>query len=225
MIIDALVLAGGRGSRLGSVSKASLHYGGQTLLQHTLQAVDLARHTVVVGDPDLIEQAAPGVDVILARESPSFAGPASAIGAGVRMLESVDARVSDQILVLACDMPRIALAIPVLLQADAAAEALGHHGVIAVSETGRDQLLVGLYSREALRAAIADHDKAGDLENLSVHVLVAGLDLLRVPVPAGATADVDTWDDARLLGISGLPAEETAAEDAAAGATGVEEQR
>ncbi|MEU4744233.1 NTP transferase domain-containing protein, partial [Actinosynnema sp. NPDC023658] len=45
----AVVLAGGRGSRLGGVDKASLVVDGRTLLDHVLDAVAAARQVIVVG--------------------------------------------------------------------------------------------------------------------------------------------------------------------------------
>ncbi|MGH8776871.1 MAG: NTP transferase domain-containing protein, partial [Jiangellaceae bacterium] len=46
---DAVVLAGGRGSRLGGVDKPALRIGGRTLLDTALVATAAARSTVVVG--------------------------------------------------------------------------------------------------------------------------------------------------------------------------------
>ncbi|XVV06848.1 molybdenum cofactor guanylyltransferase [Actinosynnema sp. CA-248983] len=61
---DAVVLAGGRGSRLGGVDKAAVEVGGRTLLDHALDAVRGARRTVVVGP----EKPVPGV--VWTREEP-----------------------------------------------------------------------------------------------------------------------------------------------------------
>ncbi|MGO4494169.1 molybdenum cofactor guanylyltransferase, partial [Arthrobacter sp. 2YAF22_2] len=51
MEYDAVILAGGRSSRLGGVPKAQLRVDGATLLERSLQAASGARRTVVVG-PD-----------------------------------------------------------------------------------------------------------------------------------------------------------------------------
>jgi len=40
-----------------------------------------------------------------------------------------------------------------------------------------------------------------DLNNVSVRALISPLDLVGVAVPVASTMDVDTWDDARQLGI------------------------
>ncbi|WP_043436145.1 NTP transferase domain-containing protein, partial [Arthrobacter sp. I3] len=78
MEFDAIILAGGRSSRLGGVPKSGLIYDGATLLERSLRAAGAARRTVVVGpDPGGL----PG-GVLTCREEPPFAGPAAAIAAG-----------------------------------------------------------------------------------------------------------------------------------------------
>ena len=51
MEFDAIILAGGRSSRLGGVPKSGLIYDGATLLERSLSAAGAAVRTVVVG-PD-----------------------------------------------------------------------------------------------------------------------------------------------------------------------------
>ena len=65
-----MVLAGGRGSRLGGVDKASVVVDGRTLLDHVLDAVALAELIVVVGPR---KADVPGVT--WAREDPPGGGP------------------------------------------------------------------------------------------------------------------------------------------------------
>ena len=82
MEFDAIILAGGRSSRLGGVPKSGLIYDGATLLERSLRAAGAARRTVVVGpDPGGL----PG-GVLTCREEPPFAGPAAAIAAGLAAL-------------------------------------------------------------------------------------------------------------------------------------------
>ena len=88
MLIDALVLAGGRSSRLNSTPKARLRYRGRTLLENTVAAVSGLRSIVVVGDATAQELPA---EVLVTREDPAFGGPAAAIGAGLDALRAADA--------------------------------------------------------------------------------------------------------------------------------------
>ncbi|WP_035749295.1 molybdenum cofactor guanylyltransferase [Arthrobacter sp. 35W] len=215
----AIVLAGGRSSRLGGVSKAGLEFEGETLLA---RAVAVARGALAdsapaasgaaagpepVAEPGRIAVVGPaeasaellpaGHGCRLVREEPPFAGPAAALDAGMRALASTSGRV----LVLACDMPGAGTAVVALLRW------LEEHpestGALAV-DGGRDQPLAAIYPAEALRSALAAIDATRGLQNAPVHPLVARLEaagVARVDVPAGSTADVDTWTDAAALGV------------------------
>ncbi len=204
MIIDALVLAGGRSSRLNGVPKANLVVGGAALLQTTLAAAAFARRVVVVGDAETVATAAPGADVTVVRESPAFGGPAAAIISGVAALDSLTGEPSDFTLVLACDMPRIGEAVHVLLGELRA----GTDGAVSVSADGRVQSLAAVYSTPGLAVAAREH--AGDARNLSVRALVAHLHPDPVEVPLGSTDDIDTWPDAEAFGVHRQPTEERA---------------
>jgi molybdopterin-guanine dinucleotide biosynthesis protein A len=209
---DAVVLAGGKSSRLGGVPKAHLKYDGATLLQRALAATRGARRVVVVGpDPGTLPDG-----TLTAREDPPFAGPAAAIAAGLLALEGQDSEGQDSearhgqspspdhaawVLVMACDMPLAAAAVPVLLQeVSAHAES---EGALSISSDGRKQPLLGIYRVSALQREVQAVSEEEGLANAAVFRLLARLDLLAVPVPEGSTDDVDTWDDAAALGVDG----------------------
>lgn len=226
-----MILAGGRSARLSGVPKAGLLVDGSTLLALALRAARGARRVVVVGpDPGTLPDS-----VLNCREEPPFAGPAAAIAAGLAKLaeNAADPARDDEsaaggpaadpddagrgpaplTLVLACDMPRAAAAVGVLLAAAAGAGVAGSAApaggsraeagsVMAVSADGRRQPLVALYDTAALQRSVADAARRGALENASVFALLASLEVREVRVPAGSTDDVDTWDDASALGVS-----------------------
>jgi CTP:molybdopterin cytidylyltransferase MocA len=265
MNIVAIVLAGGRSSRLGGVPKAGLIVGGRTLLQRTLDAVADAREVVVVGDVVVPRQAVsvrpplasavpllPGTarSVLVTRESPPFAGPAAAIAAGVDALAASGDISDDLVLVLACDMPEVGAAVGLLLEAAEAllaepgrpvsgagdgdvdgfgdgdgavdgdgvgdADGVGDgvgvvavvdgvgdaDGVVAVDADGRRQVLAGIYRGSALIEAITRAEAEAPLAGLSVRKLFAELVLIELAVPESATADIDTWADARAFGAA-----------------------
>jgi len=189
MIFDAIVLAGGRASRLDGASKAQLVVGGRSLLSLAIDAAADSRDIVVVGPSPVVP---PGV--LVARESPAFGGPAAAIAAGLEALSANPP--ADFVLVLACDVPHSAAAVRTLL----ARPTDGPHGVIAVDSEGRRQPLLGVYRTEALASAV--RERGSDIQNLSVRALLSPLDLADVPVPPGSTDDIDTWTDAAGFGIS-----------------------
>lgn len=193
---DALVLAGGRASRLGT-PKPGLVVAGRPLLDHALAATAGARATVVVG-PD--ELAAPH-RYALTREDPPFGGPVAGIAAGLAALGGDPA---PWVLVLACDVPRAVEAVPLLLDAartvegagDAGREPREHVDAVRAVRGGRDQWLVGLYRRTALDAAVTRLRAAGGVDGAPAHRLLGGLTARRVDDAAGTTLDVDTWQDA-----------------------------
>jgi molybdopterin-guanine dinucleotide biosynthesis protein A len=211
---DAVILAGGRSSRLGGVPKSTLIYDGATLLERALLAARGAGKAVVVGpDPGTLPDS-----VLSCREDPPFAGPAAAIAAGLAALRrDLRDRRSPLTLILACDMPNAAAAVGVLLAdlSDSPAEggaAVERDGVMAVAGDGRKQPLLGIYNTAALERAVDEHavGEAGrrkGLTDASVFSLLASLDMRLVAVPPGSTEDVDTWDDAAALGVSGASAE------------------
>jgi molybdopterin-guanine dinucleotide biosynthesis protein A len=198
---DAIILAGGRSSRLAGVPKQHLVLHGATLLQHALAAASGARRTVVVGpDPGVLPQ-----DVLSCREQPEFAGPAAAIAAGLDAL----AKGGDGLgytLVLACDMPLVSDAVTMLHTAMAPGEGREPDAVLARTDDGtpdgRVQPLAGFYRTGPLKKAVQNLAARGALINGSVRSLLASLDVQLVTVPAASTADVDTWDDAAALGIA-----------------------
>lgn len=191
---DAIVLAGGRSSRLGGLPKAGLVFGGRTLLERTCAALAGARRLVVVGpDPDGGQLAALAGAPSFVREEPAFAGPAAAVVAGLVTITDP----APWCAVVACDMPRVDELVPLLL---AAAEVEGGTSVMAV-EGGRDQPLAALYRSADLAHAIDDLLAHGAVENLSMRSLLASVRTREVPVPPGVTHDVDTFSDARRLGV------------------------
>lgn len=183
LLFHAVVLAGGRSSRLGGRPKAQLRRDGRTLVELTVDAVRDAAGAVVVGPPDLAVP--PGV--LRAREDPPYAGPAAAIAAGLRALEALPA--AGWTMTLACDMPGVARAVPALLEA--ARNGPDAPGYLCLPPDGRRQPLAAVYRSDVLRAAYAGQDPAGR----SVLSFVRGLPLVDIAVPEDATADVDTWDD------------------------------
>lgn len=197
MLVDAIVLTGGRSSRLDAVSKSELVFAQETLLQRTLAAVRAARRIVVVG-PDPVEPLPAGI--LSAREDPPFGGPAAGIAAGMASLTSSSTTTSDATLVLACDMPHVDRVIPRLLRG--LIDNPESDGVIAVDDGERLQPLAAGYRTSRLASVIAAVGGAGPLDALSVFRLIDGLNLVPIDVPIGATADVDTWDDAHRLGVS-----------------------
>ncbi|MER1996110.1 MAG: NTP transferase domain-containing protein [Arthrobacter sp.] len=214
---DAVILAGGRSTRLGGEPKANLLLGQEPLLVRALRAVSGAVRTAVAG-PDSLAGMLAAADYagILVREDPPFSGPAAAVGAALTALEQAAAGEEGQpspwTMVLACDMPQAREAVPALL---AAAELDPGCSVLAVDSGGKSQPLAALYRTEDLAAAVKA--RGGGLANLSMFSMLARVQWREAAVPEGSTADVDTWADAGKWGIrAGSPAAAQPAGPAAA---------
>ncbi|HXD60971.1 MAG TPA: NTP transferase domain-containing protein [Lacisediminihabitans sp.] len=194
MPIDALILAGGRSTRLDSIPKAALIYRGKTLLENTVSAVSEFR-TVVVGT---ITTGSLPAGVLVCREDPPFGGPAAAVGAGLDALEAGTASGSDFTVVLACDMPGVADVVPPLLRA---LEGSTADGVITVDEQQRRQPLAAAYRTAPLRLAVQRQRHTASLGGLSMFQLIRELTLVELPMADRTTSDVDTWSDAADWGM------------------------
>jgi molybdopterin-guanine dinucleotide biosynthesis protein A len=198
LAFDAVILAGGRSSRLGGVPKQSLVFQGQSLLERAVAAAAGARHVAVVGEMASLPIWPP--NLLSCREQPHFAGPAAAIAAGLDALADIGEG-APYLLVLACDMPLASQAVAALQEALQMSTAADPANVMA-AEGDRPQPLVGFYRTPELTKACRDLAARGALVNGSVRSLLANLDVQLVTVPAGSTSDVDTWDDAAALGIA-----------------------
>ena len=95
--VAGVVLAGGRGSRLGGVNKALLEVAGQPNLARVVAALGplCTELVAVVNDPVLLDW--PGLRVVLDQEPHAGVLPALAQGLGLVA--------ADLALVVACDMP------------------------------------------------------------------------------------------------------------------------
>lgn len=200
--LAAVVLAGGRGSRLGGVRKGDLRRDGTTLLARALAACAACDEVVVVGDPpagDAVRDPQ-GREVRFVREQPAYGGPVAALLTGVAALRAVgtaephdgDARV----VVLGVDMPLVDAATVARLRAgvDADPEA---DGAVLVDSSGRTHLALVL-RRVALERVAPPPE---EWDGMALRRLLGHLRLVPVPARGGEEADVDTWEDARRLGV------------------------
>ena len=190
----AIVLAGGRASRLGGIDKTALRFEGMSLLEHALEAVAGAASTVVVGPEELRPLLPHGVALVT--EQPRFGGPAAATVAGLRALRAEpDSRVA----VVAADLPQAAAADARTAHRRLLADRVD--GVIAMDAAGTSQPLLAIYDTEALTAAARRAEARGPLAGTSMRALLASLVLCQVQLPDALCADVDTPQAAERHGI------------------------
>jgi len=179
--LDAIVLAGGRGVRLGGQelgAKALIPLVGWPLADHVLLAASGASTRIQVG-PRRIALGSP----VFCTERPSGAGPVAAIAAALPLVTR------PVVAVLAGDLPFIGGALDQLSQC----VTVGSRDVgLLVDTTGRSNYLAAVWRTEALRAAVA---AVGPPVGLPVRALYERADIGHVPDFDACSADVDTPDD------------------------------
>lgn len=181
---DVIVLAGGRGERLGGVDKSAVLVAGRPLLDRVLAAATQARRIVVVGPVDVPD------GVLVTTEDPPDGGPAAGIAAGFALLGDHGRR-APWTLVLAVDQPGAAPAVAALLdQLDAVAPQADAVG--PVHPQGYAQWLLSAYRTDRLGEVLG----AGSWHGASVRRLVAPLVFTEVDVASEHIGDLDTWEDA-----------------------------
>lgn len=217
MKFDAIIVAGGRGSRLGGVSKPLLEHRGETLLEHSLHAVRDAQAIAVVGGHALadvvtkyMETAPDSQRVLITREYPSYAGPAAAVAAGRAALddgpddESAQQQnvASELTVVLASDLLHPGPVVAALLHATKnpsdGIEAWVPQDGAGVLQTLSCAVLTGPLREAIVQAA----EPRGSLENASMMRLLATVQMERLKVPEADFSDIDTPGDAGRHGIA-----------------------
>ncbi|MDI9925134.1 NTP transferase domain-containing protein [Rhodococcus sp. IEGM 1341] len=160
-VCDAIVLAGGRGSRMADpenpaapheVDKPAMTVGGRRMVDIAVDAVTSCRTTILVGPtrtgvPD---------HVVQTRESPVGGGPVAALAAGLRSLDDCAEGTADLVVVIASDLPFLdAATVESLIGAVSRSQT---DAVFARDSAGRTQFLLGVWRHGALRSALAQLD-------------------------------------------------------------------
>jgi molybdopterin-guanine dinucleotide biosynthesis protein A len=186
----AVVLAGGAGRRFGGPVKPLTPVGGRPMLHRVLDAVADARPRVVVGPATL--PVPDGVRLVVEEGG----GPVAGLAAG---LSTVDGPVTA---LLGADLPLLTSdAMTVLRRALSTVD-----GAMYVDDSGRRQILCGVWRTEALRQRLA---AIGDPKDARLRTLLDGLDVIEVRAGRGRPwYDCDSPEDVvraeRWLAVSML---------------------
>ncbi|MFI8566889.1 NTP transferase domain-containing protein [Rhodococcus sp. NPDC078407] len=190
-LCDAIVLAGGRGSRMAdleqvasaqAIDKPALTVGGRRMVDIAVDAVSSCRRTVLVGPTRT------GIPehVVQTRESPAGGGPVAALAAGLRSLDDT----ADLVVVVAADIPLLDWS-----AVQALIESMAHSAVSAVfarDSAGRTQFLLGVWQQRTLRSALAQLDTADGVPMRRIvpadHTVIAVPDIEDCDTPADLLA-------------------------------------
>ncbi|MGK0722552.1 NTP transferase domain-containing protein [Leucobacter sp. W1478] len=181
---DAIILAGGRGSRLGGVDKAELVVRGERLVDRVVAAAREAG----VGQIIVVSPERSGLDgCTLVTESPRFGGPLVALSAGVHPTTA------GSVLLLSCDLVNPAEVVERLLAEEW--PPAGAQAIVLRDPNGREQWLAGRYETNALRAGICAAEEAGELVGRPLRHAFRAITVRCVDAPADVVADIDTPED------------------------------
>lgn len=181
----AIVLAGGRGTRLGGTHKPAIPLAGRPLVGRLLDVFDDIA-TVVVGLPDGVPDELRS-RITVTREHPPGGGPVAALAEGVRCFGPKTALVA----VAAADMPFLTRG-----HFDRLVDSLGEHDAAVPTTDGRCQWLASVWRLDGLRRALG---AIGDPANQAVRTLAAPLDVQFAPMTRPDELrelfDIDTPND------------------------------
>lgn len=185
--LAAILLAGGRASRVDGEAKPLFDVGGRTLLAAAVTAAtDAGARPITVVAPVLDDT----LPVAWVREDPPFGGPAAAVAAALASWP--DGRDPEWTLLLACDLPGVDAAVRRLVD-DLPLLAADTDGLCLGDSSSRPQWLIGVYRTRALRAAASVLHGAG--RDASMRALLDDLAITVDAAPDDLTRDIDTWED------------------------------
>lgn len=178
----AVILAGGRGHRLGDVDKATVRLGGLTLLEHILRDLPEEVPVIVVSAP--LPTSRPVTFVL---EQPRFGGPVSGLAAALPLVRT------PVFALLATDMPGAgALAIRL-----AAGLTEDDDVLMPVDADGMRQQLCSIVRTEAMRQALAKFATHDGVAMRAVMHELRVREQAQAPGEAHLLRDIDTPADLR----------------------------
>ncbi|WP_165214945.1 molybdenum cofactor guanylyltransferase [Schaalia sp. ZJ1691] len=191
----AIVLAGGKGQRLGGCLKATLTIGDSTLGDRVISVLNpLVSGDIIIVAPESVP-APTGTQRVM--ESPPGGGPMAGLAAGIRRVEATGD--DDLVFVVAVDTPGIIRTAKPLVEAARAAVDRGFDGVTAQGSADFIQHLHACYRLKSLAEVI---DASPNTHHRSVKKVLAPLNLRALTVADADCRDVDTPEDLHYWRVS-----------------------
>lgn len=191
---DTIVLAGGRGSRLHGIDKASIVLAGERLVDRAVDAATQAGAArVIVAGPEHTASR----DAFVVREDPPYGGPLAGVAAAFPLARA------PWVLLLACDLEHPGLVCEQLLaefRRRAQTEAsLSREvdGFVLRDASGHPQWLASLHRTSALRRGLETLD--GAFTDRPLRLLFSQSQLIEIDATDRVVADIDLPEDLQRI--------------------------
>lgn len=147
--ISAIVLAGGRGTRMQGIDKGLVNYQGRPMIEHVVERISTQVDDIIISANRNLQRYGAYADRVVSDEVTGFNGPLSGIASCLPYCKH------PRVLVVACDMPRLPQDLVQLLQ-----QAMAQHPVSIITCEQRPQLamLISVKLLPTLNAALAHGD-------------------------------------------------------------------
>jgi molybdopterin-guanine dinucleotide biosynthesis protein A len=177
--LSVVLLTGGKGTRMGGVSKAELTLNGYTFRNRILLALISVPQIIVVGPTFTAENP----KISFTREQPIGGGPVAAISAAIPLVEH------EFVGILSVDAP---FAVSPLLEMYRVVEQDSIDEALVATDGKYESYLVSVFRRDALIRALTQLGKA---ENASMKSLLSHIEYGSVQFPRHQLIDVNTPED------------------------------
>lgn len=190
--ITAVILAGGRGSRLGGQDKGLLEFAGRPIIEHILEAISPQAGAVIINANRNLQHYSKYGQPVISDKMADYQGPLAGFAAALA------ASSTDYILTIPCDGPFV----PADLIARMSRAMLDQHAELAVAHDGQRMQPVYALIPRTLESSLQQFLDSGDRKIDRWYALhtTALADFSDV---ADTFFNINTDDDRRLAGKRG----------------------
>ena len=199
---SSIILAGGRGKRMGDQEKALLQYRGRTLIEHIINVLDPLVEEIVISVRDARQQSVlePYInDRVVVMDQFRGIGPLAGIMEGLKVVKG------KYTFLTACDMPHLNAGVVELLFNTV----IGHDAALPVHDNKRFEPLHAVYCSGPMLAATQKAIEMNEgfilapISELEDVVVVGMEEIQRIEAKLGTFINVNTWEDVERM-VKGL---------------------
>lgn len=199
---SSIILAGGRGKRMGDQEKSLLQYKGRTLIERIIDLLDPLVEEIVISVRDARQQSVlePYInDRVVVIDQFRGIGPLAGIMEGLRIVRG------KYTFLTACDMPHLNAGVVELLFN----MAIGHDAALPVHDNKRFEPLHAVYCTGPMLAATQKAIEMNEgfilapISELEDVVVVGMKEIQRIDAKLSTFINVNTWGDVERM-VKGL---------------------